>query len=52
MEAARNNLALAYEVSGDSPAALDVLAASGDAARAEYNAGILHLAASPVSARR
>jgi len=45
MEAARNNLAVAYEVSGDSAAALDVLAESGDAARAEYNAGILHLAA-------
>jgi Flp pilus assembly protein TadD len=45
MEAARNNLAVAYEVSGDSTAALDVLAESGDAARTQYNAGILHLAA-------
>jgi tetratricopeptide (TPR) repeat protein len=45
MEAARNNLAVAYEVSGDSTAALDVLAESADAARTQYNAGILHLAA-------
>ena len=45
MEAARNNLAVAYEVSGDSTAALDVLAESGNAARTQYNAGILHLAA-------
>jgi Flp pilus assembly protein TadD len=45
MEAARNNLAVAYEVSGDSIAALDVLTESGDAARTQYNAGILHLAA-------
>jgi tetratricopeptide (TPR) repeat protein len=45
MEAARNNLAVAYEVNGNSEAALEVLAESGDAARAEYNAGILHLAA-------
>jgi Flp pilus assembly protein TadD len=45
MEAARNNLALAYEVNGNSEAALEILAESGDAARAEYNAGILHLAA-------
>jgi tetratricopeptide (TPR) repeat protein len=44
LEAARNNLALAYEANGDLPAALDVLASSGDAARAEYNTGILHLA--------
>jgi Flp pilus assembly protein TadD len=43
-EAARNNLALAYEVDGNSPAALDVLSQSGDAARAAYNAGILQLA--------
>jgi Flp pilus assembly protein TadD len=45
LEAARNNLAVAYEVSGDSTAALDVLAESGDAARTQYNSGILHLAA-------
>jgi Flp pilus assembly protein TadD len=45
MEAARNNLAVAYEVSGNSRAALDVLAESSDAARTQYNAGILHLAA-------
>jgi tetratricopeptide (TPR) repeat protein len=45
MEAARNNLAVAYEVSGDSNAALDVLTESGNAARTQYNAGILHLAA-------
>jgi Flp pilus assembly protein TadD len=32
-------------VSGDSTAALDVLAESGNAARTQYNAGILHLAA-------
>jgi Tfp pilus assembly protein PilF len=44
MEAARNNLALAHEVNGDFVAARDVLATSGDAARAEYNAGILYLA--------
>ena len=49
MEAARNNLAVAYEASGDSTAALAVLAASGDAARTDYNTGILHLAASPLS---
>jgi len=45
MEVARNNLALAYAVNGDSSAAFDVLAESGDAARAAYNTGILHLAA-------
>ena len=45
LEAARNNLALAHEVGGDSPAALAVLTGSGDGARAAYNAGILHLAA-------
>jgi Flp pilus assembly protein TadD len=45
MEAARNNLAIAYELNGDSKAAAGVLAESGDAARAAYNAGILHLAA-------
>lgn len=45
MEAARNNLAVAYEVNGNSQAALDVLAESGDAARTAYNIGILHLAA-------
>ena len=44
LEAARNNLALAHEVNGDFVAARNVLASSGDAARAEYNAGILHLA--------
>jgi Flp pilus assembly protein TadD len=44
MQSARNNLALAYELNGNSDAALQVLAESGDAARAEYNAGILHLA--------
>lgn len=43
-EAARNNLALAHELGGDFPAALDVLNGSGDEARAAYNAGILHLA--------
>jgi tetratricopeptide (TPR) repeat protein len=45
LQAARNNLALAYELNGNSEAAIDVLTQSGDAARAEYNAGILHLAA-------
>jgi Flp pilus assembly protein TadD len=44
LEAARNNLAVAYTANGDVAKALDILAASGDAARAEYNAGILHLA--------
>jgi len=44
LEAARNNLALAYEVGGDSAAALETLAASGDEARVAYNQGILHLA--------
>ena len=45
MQAARNNLAIAYELNGDSKAAADVLAESGDGARAAYNTGILHLAA-------
>ena len=45
MQAARNNLAIAYELNGDSEKAAEVLAASGDAARAAYNTGILHLAA-------
>lgn len=44
LEAARNNLAVAHEVNGDFTAAREVLASSSDAARAEYNAGILHLA--------
>lgn len=44
-EAARNNLAIAYELNGDSEKAAEVLAESGDAARAAYNTGILHLAA-------
>jgi Flp pilus assembly protein TadD len=43
-EAARNNLALAFEIDGDSSAAIDVLSESGDAAKAAYNTGILHLA--------
>jgi Flp pilus assembly protein TadD len=45
MQAARNNLAIAYELNGDSERAAEVLAESGDAARAAYNTGILHLAA-------
>ena len=45
MQAARNNLAIAYELNGDSEASAGVLAESGDAARAAYNTGILHLAA-------
>ncbi len=45
LQAARNNLAIAHELNGNSEAALEVLAESGDAARAEYNAGVLHLAA-------
>ena len=44
LQAARNNLALAYEAGGDLPAALETLALAGDAGRAEYNAGIIHLA--------
>jgi Flp pilus assembly protein TadD len=44
LEAARNNLAVAYELNGDFATAREVLASSRDAARAEYNAGILHLA--------
>jgi Flp pilus assembly protein TadD len=44
LEPARNNLALAYEASGDLSSALSTLAASTDAARAAYNKGLLHLA--------
>ena len=45
MQAARNNLAIAYELTGESEKAAEVFAESGDAARAAYNTGILHLAA-------
>ena len=44
LEAARNNLAVAYTANGELSAALDVLAGSGNTARAAYNAGVLHLA--------
>ena len=44
LEEARNNLALAYEASGDLAAALETFASSGEAGRAQYNAGIVHLA--------
>jgi Flp pilus assembly protein TadD len=44
LEAARNNLALAYEAEGNLAAALETLAASADKARAAYNEGLLHLA--------
>lgn len=43
-EAARNNLALAYVIGGDIPAALDVFGETDERGRAEYNAGIVHLA--------
>ena len=42
--AALNNLALAFAVAGDVPAAQRTFAASGDAAAAHYNTGIVHLA--------
>lgn len=44
LEAARNNLALAYATSGNVPAALEMFAESEDAGRAEFNAGVMHLA--------
>jgi Flp pilus assembly protein TadD len=44
LQPARNNLALAYEAAGDLPAALDVFASSDLKGRAEYNAGVVHLA--------
>lgn len=44
LQAARNNLALAYEAGGNLEAALETLALAGDAGRAEYNAGVIHLA--------
>lgn len=44
LEPARNNLALAYELAGDAPAARATFAVAGDQARAAYNEGILHLA--------
>jgi Flp pilus assembly protein TadD len=42
--AAQNNLGLAYAVGGDLRAAREAFSASGDAARAFYNTGIVHLA--------
>jgi Tfp pilus assembly protein PilF len=44
LEPARNNLALAYEATGDRSSALATLAESTDSARAAYNKGLLHLA--------
>jgi tetratricopeptide (TPR) repeat protein len=44
LEAARNNLALAYAVSGNLDAAQQVFASAGERGRAEYNLGIVHLA--------
>jgi tetratricopeptide (TPR) repeat protein len=44
LEPARNNLALAYEATGDHFSAHATLAASSDKARAAYNEGLLHLA--------
>jgi tetratricopeptide (TPR) repeat protein len=44
LESTRNNLALAYEATGDLSSALATLAESGDKARAAYNEGLLQLA--------
>ena len=44
LESARNNLALAYEATGDHSSAQATLAASSDKARVAYNEGLLHLA--------
>lgn len=44
LEAARNNLALAYAVAGDLDAALEIFGATDHEGRSEYNAGVVHLA--------
>ena len=44
LQPARNNLALAYEAAGDLPGAFGVFASSDEKGRAEYNAGVVHLA--------
>jgi Flp pilus assembly protein TadD len=44
LEAARNNLALAYGAGGNLPAALDTFDEAIEEGRAEFNAGILYLA--------
>jgi tetratricopeptide (TPR) repeat protein len=44
LEAARNNLGLAYAASGDLDAAEQVFASGGERGRAQYNLGIVHLA--------
>jgi Flp pilus assembly protein TadD len=43
-DAARNNLALAYDAAGDSFAAFATFASTGDEGRTEYNTGLVHLA--------
>jgi tetratricopeptide (TPR) repeat protein len=44
LEAARNNLAVAYAASGDVDAMVETLGETGDPARARYNVGVVHLA--------
>ena len=44
LQSARNNLALVYAVDGDLHAAAETFATAGEAGRAEFNMGIVHLA--------